>query len=225
MRLPLPLSLLLSTLLLAFPFMHDASAATPSKKKFENPARKFEGTWRVESHDFREFVAAPADLASQFQNEAGAFPVGQRLRFTYTGSAALPGGIDPVSMRSTGPVGETLRMTLLAPFASQMCESKVWSQVCKGREQHDYSDEVMIDEIVNWTRDIPKEYAEVWSELLPLQYSLLHLGKSYHVGARFAKDGDLYIMVTIDGRAKGRGKAPDSDAKADVGIHLKRVDK
>lgn len=215
----------LSTIFMVFSFMNDAAAAaTPLKnKKFESPARKFEGTWRVEAHDLREFVAPPADLATQLQNESGGFPIGQRLRFEYTGSAVMPGSIDPISMRAAGPAGTTLRLTLLAPFSPELCGNKVWSQVCKGTPQQDYKDEVMIDEIVNWTKEIPKEYAEVWPDMLPLQYSMLHLGKSYHFGARLAKNGDLFIMVTIDGRAKGRGKASDSDAKADVGIHLKRV--
>ena len=220
------LLIIFTTILTVFPFKGGAIARPLlEKNKFENPAQKFEGTWRVERHDYREFAVAPADAATQFQNEAAAFPIGQRLRFEHTGSAALPGGIDPVTMRHTGPIGDTLRMTLLAPFAKELCSSKSWSQVCGGENHKEYSDELMIDEIVNWTKETPTEYASVWSDLLPLQYSMLHMAKTYHFKARLARNGDQYLMVTINGRAKGRGIASDSDAKADVGILLKPINR
>ena len=193
------------------------------KKKFETPAAKFEGTWQVDSYDFREFVEIPNDLEKQLSDEVAAFPVGQRIRFESTGSAVLPGSIDPVTMTSPGPTGDTLNMTLLYPFVPEICKRKHWNYLCDGQSKKDVSEELMIDGVSDWTRNIPAPYAHVWDDVLKRQYSLLHMGKLYHFDARIGKNGDIFIIVTVEGLAKGKGNIPDTVGMADIGIRLKRV--
>ncbi len=212
---------LFSVLLFCFINGSDARPAI-KKKKFKNPAFQFEGTWRVDSYDFREFVAVPDNLESKLKDEAAAFPVGQRIRFTWTGSAVMPGNIDPTTMKFSGPTGETLEMTLLQPFEKELCKRNHWDYLC-GKWKKDYSDELMIDDITNWTRSIPPEYVKVWKDVKSLQYSLVHLGKSYHFDARIVKNGDIFILITIEGLVKGRGNAFDTMGVGDMGVRLKRI--
>ena len=214
----------ISVILMFCLFISNANSRPSVKnKKFENPALQFEGTWRVDSYDFREFVEIPADLAIQLKNQSGAFPIGQRLRFELTGPAIISGNIDPATMKYEGPRGEGLNMTILRPFEHELCDSRLWSGLCEMKNKKDYSVDLMIGEIVNWTRGIPHEYVEVWNDVKPLQYTFLHLGKLYNFDTRVAKNGDIFIMVTVEGIVKDRGKNVDTKGGADVGIRLKRI--
>ena len=215
---------ILSILVMLVSLLNNAAAASsPAKRKVENTAQKFEGTWQVEAYDVRDFVVAPPYLSSQLQKEAEGLPIGQRVRFERAGEVVLPGSIDPTTMTATGPVGAEMNMMLLPPYSAELCRHTVWYLACKSTTPS--SNEVMIDAISNWRKDTSREYAEAWDDLQPLEYSLLRLNKTFHFNVRFANNGDLFIMVLVDGRVKGRGTASDSDASAYVGVRLKRVKK
>ena len=192
-------------------------------KKTTNPALQFEGEWRVDSYDFREFVSVPTDLLVKLKNEAGAFPIGQHISFESIGVVILPGGINPETMKYVGPQGEGLKMTILRPFEHELCERRQWSYLCEINYKEDYSGELMIDGISRWARDASEEDAKIWSDLKLFQYSFLYLGKSYSFNARVARNGDIFIMIAIEGIVKGRGRNPDSIGWGNIGIRLKRI--
>ena len=197
---------LISLIVIFSIFISNANSRPSVKhKKAANPALQFEGLWRVDSYDFREFVGIPADLAIQLKDEAGAFPIGQRISFEATGSAIISGNIDPSTMKYEGPKGEGLTMTIQRPFERELCGRNQWHYLCEENYKEDNFEELMIDEISNWTKDTRREYAEIWSDVKPLQYSFLRLTKSYHFDARVVKNGDIFIMITVKGFIKGRG--------------------
>jgi len=194
--------------------MNNATAKPAVKKKrFINPALQFAATWRVDSYDLRSFAANVQDLDARMKDEAGFFPIGQRIRFESEGVVVMPGSIDPVSMTSRGPIGEELSMTILQPFEKSLCTG-YWSHVCK--EKNDYGNSVMISEIWAWSAFYPERPA-VWPDMKPVSYTLVHLGKLYNFEMWFAKDGDLMIGVHLDARAKDGG---DSGIMA---ARLKRI--
>ncbi|MES2259984.1 MAG: hypothetical protein V4724_15785 [Pseudomonadota bacterium] len=203
-----------SFLICFFSHVPDASSAT-KRKKFENPALQFVGTWRVDSYDFREFEAAPDDLENQLKSNAEAFPIGQRIKFAWTGSAGMPGNIDPVTMKFSGPAGETLRMTLLPPFEKKLCDRSHWDYLCDTPKK-DHSDELMITEIEKWETHLV-ERRKTWADIKPIEYTFVHLGKSYNFNVWVAKNGDIVIPLVITGKIKGGGEATN------MGIRLKRI--
>lgn len=184
------------------------------KKKFESPAQQFAGTWQVDSHDFREFTAPQENVAAKLEREAGVLPIGQKVRFERTGSAALPGSIDPVSMKQVGPVGETLALTILQPFEKRLCDG-FWSFVCDGPKK-DYRDELIITEAEKWHRHVAERTA-VWPDINPISYTLADMGKTYVLTAWVARNGDLVFPVLLDGPAK------DGSDSAFMAVRLKRV--
>lgn len=209
------LRLVLFSLLIFCTFVYKVDAMpTLKKKKFENPALQFEGTWRVDSYDFREFDETPENLDEQLKDEASAFPIGQRIKFVWTGSEVMPGTIDPVTMKSNGPIGETLKMTILQPFEKKLCFN-YWKFLCDGKEE-DYVDGLMIN-MKRWD-DRLKNKRKLWLEMNPIDYSFGHLGKSYGFNVWTAKNNDIVFSIVVDGQKKGGGDA------ARMGIRLKRID-
>ncbi|GAC1568997.1 MAG: hypothetical protein NVS3B3_22920 [Aquirhabdus sp.] len=185
------------------------------KKKFENPAEQFEGLWRVDSYDFRGFEKIPDDFDKQLE-ETIAFPIGQRIKFQRIGSTGIPGNIDPVTMKYDGPIGEALRMTLLQPFEKKLCDIKRWDYLCKNF-QEDYSAELMIANISNWKHRASKWYLKTWEDIKPIEYGLMRLSKSYSFDVWFGENGDMIIVLIIDGIAK------DGSSATTMGIRLKRI--
>lgn len=193
-------------------FSHSSAWTTPIVKKFENPAMQFLGTWEVKSHDFREFYGFPENLASQLQERASAFPIGMRIRFEWTGSAGMPGGIDLKTMQFTGPIGETMSMTILYPYLKKLCGG-YWDFICD--KNKDYSNNLMIVQIEKWS---VREREEMWPEIVPMEYSFAHLAKTYSFDAWVAKNGDLVFPIVLDGRSR------DGDGFGIMGICLKKTD-
>lgn len=204
-----------TTILLSCLLMNDTIAKpVQNKKKFESPAQQFAGTWQVARHDFREFNAPQENVAARLEREAAVLPVGQTVRIERTGAAALPGSIDPVSMKQVGPVGETLSLTLLRPFAKGLCDG-FWSIACKDATK-DYREELIITEAEKWQRHVAERTA-VWPEILPISYTLVDMGKSYVITAWVARNGDLVFPVLLEGPAK------DGSDSAFMAVHLKRI--
>ena len=108
-------------LVFSFAFNLSAEAKQPMKMKYVNPAAAFVGTWRVDSYDTRDFDKLPNDLQDQLKEEAGAFPIGQRLKMDAPGPTVMPGSIDPSTMKSD-VVGEEVDITLLSPFVPEVCQ-------------------------------------------------------------------------------------------------------
>lgn len=207
--------LLLPILLLSF-FMPIANAKSPmKKKKFENPALQFEGTWQVDSYDFREFEEVPNNINEQLLKEAGAFPIGQRIQFVSAGRSVMPGTFDTATKKFTGLIGETLEMILVQPYVKNLCQGH-WDFVCVNRKEN-YSTEFMIVNVLNWKNGIPVSYADIWSDVKSTQYQLTQLNKNASFDVWFAKSGDMIIPLVIEGRIKGGGEA------STMGVRLKRV--
>ena len=185
------------------------------KKKFESPAAKFVGTWQVDSYDFREFEEPPPNLAEQLKKEESAFPIGQRIRFVSTGSAIMPGTIDPVTMKSNGPIGDTLEMTILQPFEKSLCSSESFWKFACGSDLKDYPSELMIS-FMEWS-ERTKEKRKLWADINPMDFFFEHLGKLYGFQVWTAKNGDILFSTVVVGHRKGGGKA------GRIGIRLKKI--
>jgi hypothetical protein len=204
-----------TTILLSCFLMNNTTAKPlQTKKKFSSPAQQFAGTWQVDRHDFREFSAPQDDVAAKLAREAAVLPVGQKVRIERTGSAALPGSIDPVSMKLAGPVGETLAMTILQPFEARLCDG-FWSFVCEGPKK-DYRDELIITEAEKWHRHVAERTAQ-WPDIHPISYTLVDMGKTYVLSAWVARNGELVFPVLLD------GPAIDGSGSGFMAVYLKRI--
>lgn len=197
----------------AFLHFSNLAWAAPIVKKFENPAIQFVGTWQVTSHDSREFSEVPHDLARQLRENAAAFPIGMRIRFEWSGAAGMPGGIDLKTMEFTGPIGETLTMTILHPHQRKLCGG-YWDHICD--RDKDYVNQLMIVQIEEWN---DQEKMSMWPEIIPMEYSLVHLAKTYSFNAWIAKNGDMVFPVALDGRSR------DGSEFGIMGIYLKKIEK
>jgi hypothetical protein len=198
--------------------IHARSPVKPSH--FSTPVKQFEGLWEVEKYDFRAFTAPPSNLDEQLNaaDEFGGFTIGQQLEFIPSGNAVMPGSINPTTMKSSGPTGQTLHFRVMRPFAPQFCARKAWAFVC-ATPQQDFQSELMIKEFFNWQKDRDPAFVQLWADLLPIQYALVHLGKSYNFDVIVAKNGKLLLPIVIDGPAKNGRDA------GMMGIWLKKVSK
>jgi len=191
------------------------STARPSAKKerFANPSLQFAGTWRVHSYDLRSFNSEIPDIEAKMREEAGFFPIGQRIRFEARGMVVLPGSVDPLAMSGQGLTGEELEMTLLQPFEKKLCTG-YWSYVCN--KNSDYRDSVMISEIWKWTTN--PEPRATWPDVKPVSYTVVQLGKGYTFEVWFAKNGDLMISLLLYSHAK------DGSDSGIMAVRLKAVE-
>lgn len=198
----------------------DHSKAAGTMKKLTHPSTQFAGLWRVDSYDFREFATPPADLEQQLSLEAqySGFPLGQVMEFVPNGAAILPGSIDPVSMKASGPVGQTMQLNLRPPYDQKLCTRPFWKEACATPDKP-FVSELMITDISNWTKDATKEELKTWADIQPLEFKLLHMGRAYNLLAWFGKNGDLYFQTILHGQAKN---GVDVGAMA---VHLKRIGK
>ncbi|UOD31883.1 hypothetical protein INH39_09530 [Massilia violaceinigra] len=194
-------------------FYYNSAWTAPIVKKFKNPAMQFVGTWEVKSHDFREFYGFPEDLERQLQERVSAFPVGMHIRFEWTGSAGMPGGIDLKTMQFSGPIGETLSMTILYPDLKKLCGG-YWDFICDKNKA--YSNNLMIVQIEKWS---VQEREAIWPEIVPIEYSLVHLAKTYSFDAWIAKNGDMVLPIVLDGRSR------DGDGFGIMGVYLEKTNK
>lgn len=193
----------------------NAAEAKQKMRKFTNPAAQFVGTWRVEAYDFREFLAVPDNLATQLEDSAASFPVGQKLKIDSTGAAVMPGTYNTEKNRFEGPVGETLLLTFLPPLEKTLCKG-YWSSVCDGDVSETEKD-FMIIEIYRWHADDIK-LAKMWPEVKHLTYSLVSLNKQHSFKVWVAKNGKLILPIFIDGKSK------EGKPFGDMGVILKRID-
>jgi hypothetical protein len=192
--------------------LNNFALAVPHMKKFENPAMQFVGTWVVKKYDFREFNDIPSDFKSQFQENAAGLPVGMRIRFQWTGTAGMPGGINLRSMEFNGPRGETLSMTMLYPDLAKLCGS-YWDFIC--RRDEDYINNLMIVQIERWD---DKERERIWSEVIPIEYNFIHLAKTYGFNVWVAKNGSLILSIILN------GQGIDGEKFATMGVYLQKID-
>ncbi len=200
---------------------HVSYARSPVKpNQFSTPVKQFEGLWEVESYDFRAFSAAPNNLEDQLNapEEYAGFTIGLQIEFSASGSAVMPGSINPTTMKSSGPSGQTMQVRILQPFSPQFCTRKAWRHICSNPQQ-DFHAELMIKEFFNWQKDRDPAFVQLWSDLKPIQYSLVDLAKSFNFDVIVAKNGKLLLPIAVDGPAKnGR------DAGV-MGVWLKKVSK
>jgi hypothetical protein len=195
-------------------FLANSIKAGQHVKKFENPALQFEGTWRVDAYDWREFKGVPADLVNQLQVRAASFPIGQKIRFKWSGLSLMPGNYNPKEMEFDGPVGETLEVTILAPFENELCKG-YWSYLCN-LQQKNYVKSFMIVEIEKWDTADPEKRL-MWPDIKPVEYSLVDFSKSHNIDAWFDKQGDMIFPIIVDGQSK-RGADYGT-----LGVRLKRI--
>lgn len=90
------------------------------------------------------------------------------------------------------------------------------NNVCEKNDNEKYSNYLMIGQIKNWRKNIPREYVEFWSDLKSLQYSFLHLRKLYSFDTRVTKNGDIFIIVSIEGLVKEKEGKPNAIKKGGI---------
>lgn len=186
--------------------------------KFKDPATPFIGVWHVVSHDLREFEIPPENIEAQMtqEKEFAGLPIGQIVRFDRGETQVMPGTIDPNTMRSAGPIGLVLEISLLPPFVEKLCTRPYWGEACKTPKKP-LSSFAMITEITDWTKSASTKNKLTWGDIKKEQYHFNHLGKEYNFEARIAKNGDILLDIVLDGKTKGGGNA------GLAGVRLKKI--
>lgn len=192
----------------------NVAEAKQRMKKFTNPAAQFVGTWRVEAHDFREFIAVPDDLALQLQDQAASFPVGQILRIDWDGQVVMPGTYNTEKNEFEGPVGEALSFTFMPPLEENLCKG-YWDFVCQGGIS-EYVKNFMIIGIYRWHSDDVK-LAKMWPEVKHVTYSFVSLNKQHSFKVWVTKDGTLVLPIFLHGKSK------EGKPFGDMGVIFKRI--
>lgn len=197
-------------------FLINNANARSKMKKFENPAMQFVGVWRVDSHDFREFIRVPVDLDEQLQESAASFPVGQSLKIERHGEVVMPGTFNTDTMEFEGPVGEELSIKFLTPLNKRLCTG-YWDFVCSGGKSEQVKN-FMITDIRKWDADDIRS-AKLWRGVKHVDYSWVSLNKSHSFTAWVTREGNIILPIFL----KGEGK--EGRNFGFMGVILKRVDK
>jgi hypothetical protein len=210
----------LTIITLLISLMTTFTDAKPALKvnKFKNPAIQFQGMWRVDGYDTREFEKIPKDLEEQLDADRSitTLTLGVVVELVHTGRDVMPGTINPQTMTSPGPEGETLRLTIKRPFSTQLCAREFWTIYCKYPKE-DYLYEFIITEITKWTSGELKRNSKLWSDIRPITYTFVGLDRRTVFEAWVAKSGDIIFPVSIN--------VPDKKSQTSkiLGIRLKKI--
>jgi hypothetical protein len=174
-----------------FMLLCDAALA----KEFRVPGQELWGTWRVKSHDLREFPQPWSEVLRKEIEFGGLFqPVGQQIEITYDGTYVTSGMVRGGTDKYPHPVVPHLAIAILPPLSNSLCEFDAWSAYCKDGKisiTTDFKNGIYWGYAAVFNRRAAKRRTQ-WAGAASNEYFLW--GEQFRCFARMLKKDQLLVM-------------------------------